>query len=389
MTRGEVRAMTDATPAPLSTQNIQTGPGAALPEGFLLGHAQDEGAGTGCTAIICEQGAVAGVSVRGAAPATRETDLLDPRNTVERAHAVVLSGGSAFGLDAAGGVMSWLAGRGVGLPVGDAVVPIVCGASIFDLSVGDGSVRPDAAFGLAACEDAIRAEGAVLRTGNVGAGTGASVGKLLDTGFAMKGGFGAASIGLGGITVTALVAVNAFGNVFDRATGKLLAGARDPQAHGSILDTWHAFSLMLAAGERTVHGAAGAAEPAPTPVPGANTTIGCVLTNGALTKAQAARVADMAHDGLARAIEPVHTGFDGDAVFALSTAAVPASPNLIGALGAAVTEAAILNAIQSATAAYGLPSARDLTDNHAWKDGGLLEAGRACEPAWQEGESRK
>ncbi|MDR2106206.1 MAG: P1 family peptidase [Coriobacteriales bacterium] len=357
------------TPALLSTQNIQTGSDAILPEGFLLGHAQDESAGTGCTAIICEQGGIAGVSVRGAAPATRETDLLDPCNVVERAHAVVLSGGSAFGLDAANGVMRWLEQRGVGFPVNDAVVPIVCSACIFDLNIGDGSVRPDAAFGLAACEDAMRTGGRVLRTGNVGVGAGASVGKLLDIGFAMKGGFGAASIQLGEIRVAALVAVNAFGNVLDRTTGELLAGVRDPQAGTSILDSWHAFSLMLAATEQTTSGAETAHVPgfAATPVPGANTTIGCVLTNATLTKAHATRVADMAHDGLARAIDPVHTSFDGDALFALSTAKLAAPPDLIGALGAAVTEAAILNAIRSATSAHGLPSAQDLTKHDAWE----------------------
>jgi L-aminopeptidase/D-esterase-like protein len=329
--------------------SVQTGTAALLPEGFLIGHAQDEDAGTGCTAVICEQSAVAGVAVRGAAPATRETDLLDPRNTIERIHAVVLSGGSAFGLDAAGGVMRWLAERGVGFGVGKAVVPIVCGACIFDLAVGDGSVRPDAAFGYAACE----AAGATTRSGNVGVGTGASVGKLLGEGFAMKGGFGVASARHGELVVTALVAVNALGNVFDRGTGLTLAGTRDPRTKTTILDPYQAISLMSAA----------LAAGGPAPTAGANTTIGCVLTNGVLTKAQAAHMADMAHDGLARAIEPVHTGFDGDAVFALSTATTPASPDLLGALAALVMEAAIHDAIRSATTVFGLPAARDLPAN--------------------------
>jgi L-aminopeptidase/D-esterase-like protein len=329
--------------------SVQTGMAAALPEGFLVGHAQDEDAGTGCTAVICEQGAVAGVAVRGAAPATRETDLLDPRNTIERIHAVVLSGGSAFGLDAAGGVMRWLAERGLGFGVGKAVVPIVCGACIFDLGVGDGDVQPDAAFGYAACE----AAEVTTRSGNVGVGIGASVGKLLGEGLAMKGGFGVASAALGELVVTALVAVNALGNVFDRSTGLMLAGTRDPRTKSTILDPYQAITLMSAA--------LAAGDTAPTT--NANTTIGCVLTNGVLTKAQAAHIAGMAHDGLARAIEPVHTGFDGDAVFALSTATTSASPDLLGALAALVMEAAIHDAIRSATAAFGLPSARDLPAN--------------------------
>jgi L-aminopeptidase/D-esterase-like protein len=417
--------MTDAVLIPLGIHNIQTGAEAVLPEGFLLGHAQDEAAGTGCTVVICEQGAVAGVAVRGAAPATRETDLLDPRNTVERINAVVLSGGSAFGLDAAGGAMRWLAERKAGLAVGEAVVPIVCGACIFDLSVGDGSVRPDASFGYAACKSARDTVGEVTRStgdetvhrsisaaddtkpaetavGNVGACTGASIGKLLGGGFAMKGGLGIASIRFGELTVTALVVVNALGNVFDRATGQTLAGTRDPRMKSSILDPFEALSLMLAAdgtgdggdavAAREASGAVAAREASGVVAArGANTTIGCVLTNGALTKAQATRVADRAHDGYARAIEPVHTSFDGDVIFALSTATATspdaqteeakeaaalasALPDLIGALGAAVTEAAILDAIRSAKTAYGLPSAHELTEKHNQAQGGAQRA---------------
>ncbi|MDR0346795.1 MAG: P1 family peptidase [Coriobacteriales bacterium] len=364
---------------------LQAGAQAPLPEGFLLGHAQNADAGTGCTVVLCEQGAVAGVAVRGAAPATRETDLLNPCNTVEKIHATILSGGSAFGLDAAGGVMRWLAERGIGLNVGAAVVPIVCGACIFDLGVGDGSVRPDAALGYAACE-AAATNAPTPRSGNVGVGTGASVGKLLGEASAMKCGFGIAGIRLGELIVTALVAVNALGNVFDRTSGQTLAGARDPRTKSTILNPYEALSLMSAmagAAEGGMAGAGGsgngaAGEPSsaasasplntPTantgastaPTAGANTTIGCILTNGMLTKAQATRVADMAHDGFARAIEPVHTGFDGDTIFALSTAVLPTSPDLLGALAAFVMEAAIHDAARSATSAFGLPSARDL-----------------------------
>jgi L-aminopeptidase/D-esterase-like protein len=329
---------------------IETGSRAILPAGFLVGHAQEPVAGTGCTAIICEQGAIGSVSVRGAAPATRETDLLDPRNTVERVNGVVLSGGSAFGLDTAGGVMRWLSERKAGFCVADTVVPIVCGACLFDLNVGDGDIRPDAAFGYAACE----AADTTLATGNVGAGTGASVGKLLGDQFSMKGGFGAASICLGDLIVTALVVVNALGTVYDRGTNTALAGTRDPQKAAAILNPSQAVLMMLRAGMSPEH-------PKTTST---NTTIGCLLTNGILTKAQMARVADCAHDGYARSIDPAHTGFDGDAIFALTTATTPTSPDLVGVLGATVIEAAIHNAVLSATTAYELPSARDLNVNH-------------------------
>ncbi|MDR3037124.1 MAG: P1 family peptidase [Coriobacteriales bacterium] len=356
--------------------DILTGSAATLPAGFLLGHAQDVAGATGCTVVLCTQGAIGGVSVRGGAPATRETDLLDPRNTVERVNAVVLSGGSAFGLDASGGVMRWLAEQGAGFTVGGVVVPIVCGACIFDLTVGSGDVRPDATMGYTACE----AAGTTVACGNMGVGTGASVGKLLGEQLSMKSGFGAASIRIGELIVTALVAVNALGNVSDRTEGLKLAGTRNPTNPSTLLDPHEAFLLMLRATEGTSGGTGdtgsdtanstgdgtdddvGAAQPL------SNTTIGCVLTNGALTKTQATRVADMAHDGFARAIEPVHTGFDGDAVFALTTASVPAAPDLVGALGATVMEAAILNAVCSATAAYGLPSTREFLPTTPRKD---------------------
>jgi L-aminopeptidase/D-esterase-like protein len=227
-------------------------------------------------------------------------------------------------------------------------VPIVCGASIFDLAVGDGSIRPDASFGYRACEAAT----ADVTVGNVGAGTGASVGKLLGNAFAMKGGFGAASTSLGELVVTALVVVNALGSVYDRGRGRLLAGTRDPQNADTILDPYLAMQMMLQGNT-------------PPPAAATNTTIGCVLTNGTLTKAQATRVADMAHDGYARAIEPVHTGFDGDTVFVLSTATAETPVDLVGILAAAVMEAAIHNAVYSVPSAYGLPSTQDLPTTDA------------------------
>jgi L-aminopeptidase/D-esterase-like protein len=330
--------------APPGMWDMRTGSGAALPAGFLVGHAQDEDAGTGCTALVCEQAALAAVSVRGAAPATRETDLLDPRRSVERINAVMLTGGSAFGLDAAAGAMRWCAERRQGFGVGEAVVPLVCGASLFDLSVGDGTAYPDADFGYRACADAC----AAVTVGNVGAGTGASVGKLLGMHLAMKCGFGATSICLDGLVVTALVALNAVGTVYDRSTGRLLAGVRDPGDERSVLGIPQTLQALSRQGQAQ-------------PSPATNTTIGCILTNSALTKAQAAHVADMAHDGYARALEPVHTGLDGDTVFVLSTTTVTTGPfDLTGALSAAAMEAAVHNAALSAQAAYGLPSAHDL-----------------------------
>jgi L-aminopeptidase/D-esterase-like protein len=315
-----------------------------LPEGILVGHAQDPVAGTGCSAIICKAGAVGAVSVRGAAPATVETDLLAPVNTVDRVNAVVLSGGSAFGLAAADGVRRWLLEHESGLPVLGSLVPIVCGASIFDLNVGDGQVFPDADMGYAACCNAAKSGG--LASGNVGAGTGASVGKFFGSQSAMKAGLGMASIRIEKLTVTALAVVNAVGNVCDRRRGLCLAGVRHPDGRTGILDPYMALGMMLDGGQGLM---------------GANTTIGCIITNGSISKTQAARIADAAHDGLARAIEPAHTGFDGDAVFALSTATIPASPELLGALAALVMEEAIHDAALSAKTAYGLPSAADLS----------------------------
>lgn len=327
---------------------LRLGVEAILPAGFTLGHSQDELAGTGCSAVLCKTGATGGVSVRGAAPATRETDLLDPKKSVNTIHAVVLSGGSAFGLEAATGVMHWLAERNIGFVAdNDNCVPIVCGASLYDLAVGDNKAYPDANAGRAACENA----GTKISVGSVGAGTGASAGKMLGNEYAMKSGFGAASTQLGDLIVTSLVAVNPLGTVYDRQTGTLLAGGRNPRDLGSILDPYESFLFLMTELQQNPEA----------DTPSTNTTIGCILTNGAVTKAQAAHIADMAHDGYARAIEPVHTSFDGDAIFVLSTATLPTSPDLLGALGAFTMEAAIHNAVLSASSAFGLPAARDLS----------------------------
>jgi L-aminopeptidase/D-esterase-like protein len=300
--------------------------------GLRVGHFTDARRPTGCTVILTPDGAVAGVDVRGAAPGTRETELLSPLNAVEKVHALLLAGGSAFGLDAAGGVMRWLDERGFGVPVGPARVPIVPAAILFDLWVGDASIRPDASSGYAACE---AASGHPVAEGNVGAGAGCSVGKLFGIDRAMRGGLGSASVSVDGITVAALVAVNAIGDVVDPASGQVIAGARAPDGR-SLFGTMAA----LRRGELPAALQAGAA-----------TTLGVVATDAVLTKAQAAKMAQMAHDGFARAINPVHTMTDGDTIFALATGASgrTASVTLLGALGADAMAIAIVRAVRAAT----------------------------------------
>lgn len=315
-----------------------------------VGHFTDSRRPTGCSIVLCEAGATCGVDVRGAAPGTRETDLLRPDNLVEQVHAVLLAGGSAFGLDAASGVMRWLEEAGHGFPVGPARVPIVPAAVLFDLLVGDHRIRPDADAGHAACVAARRTAPA---QGNVGAGAGATLGKLYGVAHAMKGGIGTASLRAGPFTVGALVAVNALGDVRDPHSARLLAGSR--RADGSGLRD---AAACLAAGELPAGALAGMA-----------TTIGVVATDAVLTKAQANKLATMAHDGLARSISPVHTMTDGDTLFALATGSVPGRADLtvLGALAAEVTARAVVNAICAATGltlpdGSRLPAAADLTD---------------------------
>jgi L-aminopeptidase/D-esterase-like protein len=318
-------------------------PGLTAVPGLRVGHFTDSRRPTGCTVVLAPAGAVGGVDVRGAAPGTRETDLLSPLNAVEQVHAVMLAGGSAFGLDAAGGVMRWLDERGIGYPVGPHRVPIVPAAILFDLSVGDGGIRPDAAAGYAACEAASDQPGA---EGNVGAGAGALVGKLFGLDRAMKGGFGSAFVTVAGVTVGAWVAVNAMGDVIDPRSGRVLAGARSADGL-ALLDSTQA----LLRGEL------------PQPLqPGAATTIGVVGTDAVLTKAQANKLAQTAHDGLARSISPVHTHSDGDTVFALATGAsgLAAHPTLLGTMAAEAMARAVVRAIEAATGWGPYPAARDL-----------------------------
>ncbi len=299
--------------------------------GIEVGHFRDPRRPTGCTVILTRAGAVAGVDVRGAAPGTRETDLLHPSNLVDQVHAVLLAGGSAWGLDAASGVMRWLEENGVGLQVPYGLIPIVPAAVLFDLPVGDASVRPDAAAGYAACAAASRAR---PLEGNVGAGAGALVGKLYGIHRAMKGGIGSASITVDGVTVGAIVACNALGDVVDPNTGAVIAGARTEDGQ-----------RLLNIRQAILNG-----EPPKPLLAGTNTTIGVVATDAILTKAQAHRLAQVSHDGLARAINPVHTMSDGDAMFALGTGASgkPAAMMVLATLAAEVTARAIVRAVRAA-----------------------------------------
>lgn len=316
--------------------------------GIEVGHCTDARRPTGCTVIIARQGAVAGVDVRGGAPGTRETDLLRPGNLVEQVHAIVLAGGSAWGLDAVSGAMQWLEKHGIGLPVGFGLVPIVPAAVLFDLAVGDARIRPDARAGYQAC---VAASAQAPAEGNVGAGAGALVGKLFGLPCAMRGGIGSASLTVDGVTVGAIVACNAMGDVLDPATGLLLAGARTPDG----LALRNSRDALLAG-----------ATPQPL-LAGTNTTIGVIATDAILTKAQAHRLAQVAHDGLARSINPVHTLLDGDTLFALGTgqAGKTASMLLLSTLAAEVTARAVVRAVRAAKAfgagGFHWPAACDLT----------------------------
>jgi len=304
--------------------------------GIRVGHDTNLEAATGCTVILCDTPAVGGVDVRGGAPATRETDLLRPMNLVEEVNAVVLTGGSAFGLDAASGVMRYLEERSIGYDTGIARVPIVPAAAIFDLALGSASVRPDAAAGYRACE---QATADAVTQGNAGAGTGATVGKIAGPSFMMKGGLGSASTQLSdGTLVGALVVVNALGDVIDPQTRQVVAGTRHPSGQGFLATN-----------------------------PFGNTTIAVVATNASLTKAQVNKVAQMAHDGIAQAIRPAHTMFDGDTIFALAlgpqsqtmtnSALAASQVSMIGAAAAITLARAIVKAVRHATELHGVPAA--------------------------------
>lgn len=306
-------------------------------DGLKIGHAQNLDAATGCTVVLCEAGATVGVDVRGGAPATRETDLLNPVNLVQEAHAVLLTGGSAFGLDAAAGVMQYLEENGIGFDVQVTRVPIVCGAALFDLTLGDHRVRPDKAMGYQACLNARAEEPA---QGSVGAGTGATLGKLRGMHRAMKGGLGCFALQTGALKVGALVAVNCLGDVVDPRTGRKLAGLLEED--GRTLADTEAAMVASVSDSRSLFSV--------------NTTIGVVATNASLTKAQATKLASMAHDGYARTMRPAHTLVDGDTIFALSIGSVRADLSVVGLLAARVMERAVIAAIENAESLCGLKS---------------------------------
>ncbi len=310
--------------------------------GIKVGHVTLSSRPTGCTVILAEGGVTAGVDVRGAAPATRETDLLSPVDIVQQIHAVVLSGGSAFGLDAASGVMQFLEEKGIGFQFGSARVPTVPAASLFDLPMGDPKIRPTADCGYAAAKAATTNP---VVEGSVGAGAGATVGKMAGRERATKGGIGSAAITTpDGLIVSALMAVNAAGDIVDPATGRVIAGARADD--NSFLDARKLLRL-------------GPGTPAQ---PREHTTLGVVATNALLTKTQATRVAQMAHDGIARAVYPSHTNTDGDTIFALATGANSqvTDGSRVGALAAEVVAEAIVRAVQQATGVLNVPAIRDL-----------------------------
>jgi L-aminopeptidase/D-esterase-like protein len=315
--------------------------------GIEVGHFTDTRRPTGCTVVLARDGAVAGVDVRGAAPGTRETDLLAPTNLVDRVHGILLAGGSAWGLEAATGVVQWLEEQGVGFPVGPARLPILPGAVLFDLLVGDAAIRPDAAAGYRACE---LASGKPPAEGNVGAGAGAAVGKVFGMERAMKAGVGTASVTVDGITVGALIACNAMGDIVDPDTGQVIAGARSRNGK-ALFDTRRALLR---------------GEPPKPLLAGTNTTIGVIATDAVITKAQASRLATVGHDGLARSINPVHTMSDGDTLFALGTGRAGRSPGMM-LLGTMAAEAVALAVVRAARAAESitvgklhLPTAADL-----------------------------
>ena len=307
--------------------------------GITVGNAQNMDAARGCTVVLCPQGATPGVDVRGGAPGTREIDCCQPANFVPFAHAVYLGGGSAFGLEGAGGVMRFLEEKKAGLDVGVTKVPIVPGAVIFDLLLGDPGIRPDAAMGYSACA----AAGLLFNEGNAGAGTGASVGKTAGVSRSMKGGLGTSSVQAGALIVGALVIVNCFGDVIEPGTGETIAGALNEAGDG-----FAGSMTLLAAHPEGIDPFRG------------NTTIGVVATNARLSKAQANRVAMMAHDGFARAINPVHTMHDGDTIFCLATGSVEADVTVVGSLAAEAMARAIVSAVMHADSAYGLPGFQEM-----------------------------
>ena len=310
-------------------------------ENIKIGNAEHKEAGTGCTVIICESGEPTGLDVRGGGPASRDTELLKPVSAAQSIHAVLLSGGSAFGLDAAGGVMQYLEERDVGFDVGITKVPLVCQSCLFDLGVGNFKVRPDKKMGYEAC---LNAEKGNYKDGNVGAGTGATVGKLHGADDCMKSGIGSYAVQIGELKVGAIVAVNALGDIYDWKSGKKVAGllAKDKK---TLLNTEDEFYKNYQIVENKFV---------------ENTTIGVIITNAKFNKTQLCKIASMTQNGYARSIRPVHTTADGDSIYAMSVGEVLADQDMVGTLSAQVMSEAILRAVMSAESAYGFISTKDL-----------------------------
>lgn len=313
-------------------------------DGIKVGHCQDFQGATGCSVVLCEAGASGGVAVRGGAPGTRETDLLNPMEMVELIHGVVLSGGSAFGLDAAGGVMEYLEEKNIGFDVGVTKVPIVCQAVLFDLIIGSHKVRPNKNMGYEACKNS---EGNKSDSqGNVGAGTGATVGKVLGPSNAMKGGLGTCTFQVGDLQVGAMVAVNALGDIINPLNGEVIAGVLNDDK-SSFLNTEEVMLKQYNVNTNRFNG---------------NTTIGIIATNAKLTKAQANKVSSMSHNGFARTIRPAHTMFDGDTIFTMATNKVIADINVVGFLATRAMEQAVINAITNAEELHGFISYKNLKE---------------------------
>lgn len=313
-------------------------------KGIRIGQSENTDAGTGCTVIISESGAPTGLDVRGGGPASRESELLKPLANADRINAVVLAGGSAFGLDAAGGVMQYLEEHDIGFDVGVTKVPLVCQSDLFDLTVGDMSVRPDKQMGYDAC---VNSERGNYRDGNYGAGTGATVGKLYGMDYCMKSGIGSYAVQTGELQVGAIVAVNALGDVYDWKNGRKTAGLLDETKKGFRPSTDEMYRNYEVVKNKFT----------------GNTTIGVIITNGKFNKTELTKIAGMTHNGYARSIRPVHTTADGDSIYAMSVGEISADIDMLGTLAADVMSEAILRAVNSADSAYGYISAKDMKEH--------------------------
>ena len=311
-------------------------------EGIRIGNAQNFTGGTGCTVILSETGMCAGLDVRGGGPASRESELLKPLAAAQSIHAVLLGGGSAFGLDAAGGVMQFLEEKGIGFDVGVTKVPLVCQSDIFDLTVADAHTRPDKAMGYEACKGAYKNN---YQDGNFGVGTGATVGKFRGLDYCMKSGIGSYAVQIGELKVGAIVAVNALGDIYDHHSGRIVAGMLNEE-RSAFADTAKLLYCSYEVHDNKFVG---------------NTTIGAIITNARFDKSQLSKIAGMAHNGYARSIRPVHTSADGDSIYALSVGNIAADCDMVGTLAADVMSEAILSAVKNAESAYGYPVCKDLT----------------------------